>query len=201
MRKILLFLFCSIISFTASAQWWRLKKREPHPAPIEQTELPKIKIDALDAAPKRVIMRPIFMLSDVALENMQSSAMRAAQHNMRYRVYGDASYNFSDLAQLYVKQGRYSEAKWYFLQSINLSRQQNNHKLTFSNLINLAAVKSAIGDFALAQQDLIEARNLATTKGWLIDLIEVEKKLSYIQHSRFATLRSPRYADELAAEN
>lgn len=147
------------------------------------------------------MVAPIFLLSDLALEAMQASLMKTAQHNMRFRVYSEASYNFSDLALLYVKQGRFSEAKWYFLQSMYLARQQNNHKLTFSNLINLAMVKSAIGDFALAQQDLIEARNLATTKGWLIDLIEVEKKLGYIQHSRFATLHNLRYAEELADEN
>ena len=56
--------------------------------------------------------------------------MEQAKHNMRFRVYNDASYNFSDLAALYVKLHRWSEAKWYYLQSNNISREQNDDKHT-----------------------------------------------------------------------
>jgi len=63
-------------------------------------------------------------------------------------------------------------------------------------------VKSEIGDFILAQQDLLEARNIAASRGWLIEVIEVEKKLDYIQRNRFASLRRDnRYAELASAEN
>ncbi|GAB3922996.1 hypothetical protein GCM10028827_08880 [Mucilaginibacter myungsuensis] len=133
-------------------------------------------------------------MSDRELEVAQSYTMKAAQHSMRYRIYGQASYQFGLLADLYVRQSRYSEAKWYFLQSTNLARRQSDHKLILANLIKLAMLKYEIGDFALANQDLLDARNMASSKGWLIDLIEIEKKLNYIQHTRYAATRNTRYA-------
>ncbi|OKS88896.1 hypothetical protein RG47T_4374 [Mucilaginibacter polytrichastri] len=138
--------------------------------------------------------------SEYAMDLTEHFVMRTAQHNMRFRIYNVASYNFSDLALLYVQQNRYSEAKWYFLQSNFLSRQQNNDKLTINNLMNLAGVKSDIGDFVLAQQDLLEARDMASAHGWLIDLILVEKKLKTIQNSRITSTRAElRYASNAIA--
>jgi hypothetical protein len=87
--------------------------------------------------------------------------MRAAQHNMRFREYALASYKFSELAQIYVKENRLSEAKWYYLQSILISKQQNDHQHTINNLVSLAMIKADLGDLVQAQQDLAEARELA----------------------------------------
>jgi hypothetical protein len=134
--------------------------------------------------------------SNFSLEAAAVSVMKTAQHNMRFRIYDVASQNFSELAQLYAQQNRFSEAKWYFLQSTFLSRQQNNNKLTIANLCKLAMVKSEIGGFLLAQQDLREARDIAASHGWLTELMDIEKQLSYIQHNRFASLRNDlRYAE------
>jgi hypothetical protein len=191
---------CSI-SLTASAQWWSLKKHERLPLLERATTHPaKVFVTINNTSQPRLHS---FTLSRGAysLEVEEEMVMKEAQHNMRYRIYDVASYKFSNLAQLYVQQNRFSEAKWYFLQSSFLSRQQNNDKLTISNLGKLAMVKLEIGDFALAQQDLYEARNLAASHGWLRDVIEVEKKLSYLQHSRIAALRSDARYAELAAEN
>lgn len=201
MRKILLFLFC-IISLSASAQFWPFKKHERLPL-LEQTRLPSF--INFNLAPPRIPQQRLYAhtlnRSDYSLEVEEHFVMKTAQHNMRYRVYKMASYNFNELARLYVLQNRFSEAKWYFLQSNFLSRQLKNDRLTISNLSNLAMVKSQIGDFVLAQQDLIEARNIAAAHGWLIDIIEVEKKLGYIQHNRFASLREDTRYAELAADN
>lgn len=201
MRKILLFLF-SIISFSASAQFGLFKKHERLPLlePARFTFLVNFSL-ASPRIPQPHLHTYMLNRSDLSLEAEEQFVMKTAQHNMRYRVYKTASYNFSELAQLYVLQNRFSEAKWYFLQSSFLSRQLNNDKLTISNLSNLAMVKSEIGDFVLAQQDLIEARNIASAHGWLIDIIEVEKKLGHIQHNRFASLRADARYAELAADN
>jgi hypothetical protein len=122
--------------------------------------------------------------------------MKTAQHNMRFRIYDVASVNFSELAQLYAQQNRFSEAKWYFLQSTFLSRQQNNNKLTIANLCKLAMVKLEIGDFILAQQDLLRSPRYCS-RSRLADRTDghTEKQLSAIQHSRFASLRNMRYAE------
>jgi hypothetical protein len=202
MRITLLILLCSI-SISASAQWWKLKKVEPRPAVLEYAQLqPQKKILPVYLTPHPRINTHTLLPGDYSLELAEETAMKTAQHNMRFRIYDVASYNFRDLAQLYVQQNRFSEAKWYFLQSTFLARQQNNNKLTISNLSKLAMVKCEIGDFILAQQDLLEAREIAAAHGWVIEIIEVEKKLTQIQRNRFASLRSDiRYAAELAAEN
>lgn len=201
MRRTLLLLLCTI-SLSASAQFGLFKKHER--LPLLEQALFSSTVN-LDLAPPRIPQAHLYAYvlnrSDYSLEVQEQYVMKTAQRNMRYRVYKTASYNFSELAQLYALQNRFSEAKWYFLQSSFLSRQLNNDRLTISNLSNLAMVKSEIGDFVLAQQDLIEARNIASAHGWLIDIIEVEKKLGYIQHNRFASLRvDTRYA-ELAVDN
>ncbi|QKJ31996.1 hypothetical protein HQ865_20245 [Mucilaginibacter mali] len=200
MRITLIVLFCSI-SLTASAQWWRLKKLPEHPPAIEAAQHVSPQNFLVTKTPRPVIKTQVLSPGDYRLEVMEAEVMRTAQHNMRFRIYDVASVNFSDLAQLYVKQNRYSEAKWYFLQSTFLARQQNNNRLTISNLCKLAMVKLEIGDFILAQQDLLEAREIAASHGWLTELLETEKQLSAIQYSRFATLKGNiRYA-ELAAQD
>lgn len=201
MRKFLPLLFC-VISFSASAQFGLFKKHERLPMLEQAHYLFSVSfVLAPPCIPQPRLHTYALNRSDYSLEAEELFVMRTAQHNMRYRVYKTASYNFSELAQLYVLQNRFSEAKWYFLQSIFLARQLNNDRLTLSNLSQLAMVKSQIGDFVLAQQDLIEARNIASAHGWLIDIIEVEKKLGYIQHNRFASLRADTRYAELAAEN
>lgn len=201
MRITLLILLCSI-SISASAQWWKLKKVEPRPAELENAQLqPQKNFLPVTVTPHPRIHTHTLSPGDYSLELAEQAAMKTAQHNMRFRIYDVASYNFRDLAQLYVQQNRFSEAKWYFLQSTFLARQQNNNKLTISNLSKLAMVKCEIGDFILAQQDLLEAREIAASHGWLIEIIEVEKKLTQIQRNRFASLRSDMRYAELAAEN
>ena len=109
--------------------------------------------------------------------------MKTAQHNMRFRVYHDASYNFTELAHMYVQQSRYSEAIWYLLQSNNISRQENDDKHTIENLIDIATIKAKMGEIVLAQQDLTEAHDLAYSKGLNEYLETIELAGQYItQH-------------------
>lgn len=152
-------------------------------------------------APRPHIGNYQLALTDYSLENAEQSVMKMAQHNMRFHVYDQASYNFADLAQLFWLQNRFSEAKWYYLQSCLISRQQNNHKLTFLNLCRLGLLKSEIGDFVLAQQDLLEARDIAMAKGWLVEVIEAEKKLALIRQKRIASLRTDMRYAEMANAN
>lgn len=201
--KISLFVLLCTVSFSASAQWSLFKKHERLPL-LEKAQL-VTSIDHTVAvqtaiSPPHIYGYPLCR-SDFSLEAEEALVMKTAQHNMRFRQYQAASYNFNDLARLYAQQNRFSEAKWYFLQSCLLSRQFNNDKLTISNLSNLAMVKSSIGDFILAQQDLIEARNMATAHGWLVEILAIEKKLGYIRHNRFASLNTTNRYAELASAN
>jgi hypothetical protein len=119
----------------------------------------------------------------------EASLMKIARHNMRFRIYNQASYNFSDLAELYIQLHRFSEAKWYLLQSNYLSRQQDDNKHTVSNLISLAMIKVNIGDLALARADLLEARNIARAKGMKAEATEIEKKIQILAQNKITTAK------------
>ena len=187
MKITFLFILCSL-SFTASAQWWNVfKKHERLPLLAGAKTTAVITADK-SAAPQQVVACSLSR-SDFSLEAEENYVMKTAQHNMRFRIYDLASYNFSKLAQLYNLQGRFSEAKWYFLQSNILSRQQNNDRLTLFNLCMLADVKSEIGDFALAQQDLLEAHNIAVARNWRAEMLDVDKRMQSLKQRRVAALR------------
>jgi hypothetical protein len=118
---------------------------------------------------------------------------------MRFRVYNDASYNFSDLAALYVKLHRWSEAKWYYLQSSTISRQQNDDKHTMSNLLGLADIKINTGDIPSARADLREARDISKTLGLQAQTIDIERKiLLLVQNNDTSGKPDVKYAEGTA---
>ncbi|MFI5139752.1 MAG: hypothetical protein ACHQIM_18160, partial [Sphingobacteriales bacterium] len=183
-----------------SAQWWRIdlkfKKTQERPPVIERpvdhsfARMPALKISHPQITPVR------FDRTEYSYLAAEDIVMKAAQHNMRFRVYADASYNFSELARLYIKQNRLSEAKWYLLQSNIISRQQNDDKHTIANLMDLAFIKTNIGDYTLAQEDLNEARDLAGAKGLNEFLTEIEKRLLDLKQTRLIPAKLiTRYAE------
>jgi hypothetical protein len=171
----------------ASAQWYRLGAKKPQPRTIPEelnitdhsiARIPAARIDHPKITPVR------FAPSDFSIDAQEAVVMKTAQHNMRFRVYTDARYNFSDLAHLYIIQKRYSEAKWYLLQSVNISKEQNDDKHTLSNLIDLATIKVIIGEYQLAQQDLDEARDLATVRGFTDYIDTIDLTALYLKQTR-----------------
>jgi hypothetical protein len=199
MRIALILLFCTAISFSASAQWWHidLKKHQRYPQ-LAQVKNHAVKRLPVVAKLTQHNIRPFTLAhnDDYSLEVAEEAVMKTAQHNMRFRIYDVASYNFSDLAQLYIQQNRLSEAKWYFLQSNNISRQQNDDKHTITNLMALAMIKANMGDVILAQQDLTEARALAMAKSWTANIADIDKEVKYIQLNRSSASKTEmRYAD------
>jgi hypothetical protein len=195
----LVIVLCITVSFSASAQWWKvsLKKHERFPALAQAKDhslarIPVVKVGVHNCKIAAVNFTP----SNYYLELAEKSVMKNAQHNMRFHIYDLASYNFSDLAQLYMQQNRLSEAKWYLLQSNSISRQQNDDKHTIANLMNLAMVKAGMGEMTLAQQDLAEAKQIATTRLWAADAAAVDKELKYIQLNKESMSKTElRYAD------
>lgn len=130
------------------------------------------------------MVKPIqFTPSLYSLEASEAYVMKQAKHNMRFRVYNEASYNFSDLAQVYIQMHRLSEAKWYLLQSNKIAREENDDKHTIANLINLAMVKVDIGDKKSAFADLVEARDLAHARAMVPETSEIERKMQFLQQN------------------
>jgi len=204
MRLRLVILFCTI-SFSASAQFWQKigfkKKHDILP------ELQLSKNNSISHIPNTLKLnglqvQPIVLEQcEFSLEVAEVTIMEMAKHNMRFRVYDEASYNFSDLAQVYIKLHRLSEAKWYLLQSNNISRQENDDKHTISNLIYLAAVKVDIGDIPSAKADLLEARDMARAKAMKPEIAEIERKILLLAQNNTTTVKPDvKYAESAGSE-
>lgn len=196
MRYTLLMFFCAI-NLTASAQWWRGDfKKHTRVAPIT---LQQLNVTKRIPPAKLPVARPLFatqLRSQFSILASEALVMKDAQHNMRFREYALASYKFSELAQLYVLENRLSEAKWYYLQSILISKTQNDFQHTISSLVNLALIKADLGDMALAKQDLAEARELALTTSRTEDLKLIDKKIKYLESNKVWLPKSElRYAE------
>jgi hypothetical protein len=204
MRIRLVIFFCAI-SFSASAQFWQKigfkKKRDVLP------ELQLSKNNSISQISNTLKLNGLQVQSlvleqcEFSLEVASVTVMEMAKHNMRFRVYDEASYNFSDLAQIYIKLHRLSEAKWYLLQSNNISRQENDDKHTISNLINLASVKVDIGDIPSAKADLLEARDMARAKAMQPETAEIEKKILLLAQNNTTTVKPDvKYAESAGSE-
>nr|WP_294944833.1 hypothetical protein [uncultured Mucilaginibacter sp.] len=196
MRYLFLVLLCAF-NLTASAQWWRGDfKKHPRLALITRP-----KNNAVKRIPKFTLAKVKLPFVPVArspynLQVCEKDVMRSAQHHMRYREYAMASYNFSELAQLYVMENRLSEAKWYYLQSIRLSKMQGDYAHTISSLMALGLIKADLGDLAQAQQDLAEARNIAISTGRTADVLAIDKKIAYVKSNKVWLSKSElRYAE------
>jgi hypothetical protein len=199
LKKItLIIVLFTTISYSASAQWWRvsiLRHRYPPITLAKYDPLAHLHITVAKLSTAKI--RSINLKqSDFSIELAEDDLIKTAQHNMRFRIYDAASYNFSELARLYIQQNRLSEAKWYLLQSNSISRAQNDDKHTISNLMSLALIKADMGDIVLAQQDLTEAYQLANARGWRTDMASIDKEVKYIQENRTADSKTELRYDE-----
>jgi tetratricopeptide (TPR) repeat protein len=64
---------------------------------------------------------------------------------------------FDDLARVYISQKKYSEAKWFTLQSNKISRQVKDIPNIISSLVKLSAIKMELEEYKMAARDLNEA--------------------------------------------
>lgn len=204
MRLRLVILFCAI-SFSASAQFWQkigFKKKHDILPELQLSKNNSISHISNTLNLNGLQVQPLVLEQcEFSLEVAEVTVMEMAKHNMRFRIYNDASYNFSDLAQIYIKLHRLSEAKWYLLQSNNISRQENDDKHTISNLINLAAVKVDIGDIPSAKADLLEARDMARAKAMQPETAEIEKKILLLAQNNTPTVKPDvKYAESAGSE-
>lgn len=197
-----LIIFLCLISFSASAQFWtKISFKKKHivlPALPPATGCGFTNVNTTLKLNDLQIQPIVFEVDEFTLEATSKSVMEMAKHNMRFRIYHEASYNFSDLAALYARLRRLSEAKWYYLQSNAISRQENDDTLTIANLIGLADIKVDIGDIASAKADLLEARDLARSRGMLTETADIEKKMLLLAQNTNTAKPDVKYAEETA---
>jgi hypothetical protein len=87
---------------------------------------------------------------------------------------------YANLSKVYYSERKYTEAKWFILQSNSLSRAKNDTPNVISSLLSLAAIKSEIKDYTLAMGDLNEALQLSINKRAPKTEIEVLKSFSLL---------------------
>ncbi|HXI01310.1 MAG TPA: tetratricopeptide repeat protein [Sphingobacteriaceae bacterium] len=86
--------------------------------------------------------------------------------------------SFQALGNVYHRQNRYSEAKWFYIQANTLARKLDDKNNIISSLISLAKVKFAIGHYPLALKDYQEADLIASKNKNIGKLVEVKSGLS-----------------------
>lgn len=191
-----LLIACCAISLNTSAQFWKKKVR--YPAIVQ---LPAYVAPALNFAPINVAVIPLTKFNPPIVfdfNKAEQTILKLAKHNMRYRIYQEAGYNFSHLAGLYLMRNRFSEAKWYLLQSNALTHDK---KLLVTNLLTLAGIKTDLGEMAMAKTDLQEARAIANNYGLKADVAEVDKRLLALNNKKAVTVKPElRYSEAVEAE-
>jgi len=71
---------------------------------------------------------------------------------------------FDNLAKVYFAQKKYSQAKWFILQSNTISRIKKDTLNVIASLITLSSIKCDIKDYTLAKKDLNDALLLSIKK-------------------------------------
>jgi len=85
---------------------------------------------------------------------------------------------YDQLADTYHQQKKFTQAKWFYIQSNMLARKINSPSGIVNSLINLAHVKMSIGDYELALLDFKEAEQLSLKNKYTNKLIEIKSNLA-----------------------
>jgi len=95
--------------------------------------------------------------------NAINYTLQAIHYYSRYNDTTGLRISFDNLATVYRSQKKFSQAKWFILQSNTLSRAKNDVPNIISSLLELALIKTDIKDYKLAMRDLNEALTLSST--------------------------------------
>lgn len=87
---------------------------------------------------------------------------------------------YDQLAEIFMRQKRFSEAKWFYIQSNMIARKMNNSAGIVNSLVSLGHVKMSIGDHQLALKDFREAEQLSISNKYRFKLVEIKSDLSKV---------------------
>jgi len=94
-------------------------------------------------------------------EKALNYTMQALHYYSKYNDTTGLRLSFDNLAKVYYAQKKYTQAKWFILQSNTLSRDKNDVPNIITSLLVLASIKTDITDYGLAMRDLNEALQLS----------------------------------------
>ena len=197
--RILLVAAACILSLNASAQFWRSKPKPRWPA-LSQVSTFSIADTVIKRLPIKIAVQQRPFNPAYNFDLVERAIMKEAKHNMHYGVYALAGDNFSELARWYLLKNRFSEAKWYLLQSIALSRSLNDAPHTVNYLLALADIKLAIGENTLAKGDMLEARTIARKSDMQASIADIDKRMTQLLAAKtLAAKPTLRYSEEVEA--
>lgn len=197
--RIFLVAAACILSLNATAQFWRSKPKPRWPA-LSQVSTFSIADTVVKRSPIKISVEQTQLNVPYNFDLVEKAILKEAKHNMHYRIFAVASYNFSELAHWYMLKNRFSEAKWYLLQSIALSKSLDDAPRTVEGLLALADIKMAIGENVLAKNDLAEARTIARSNNLQASVTDIDKRIVQILTAKALALKPTlRYSDDVEA--
>jgi hypothetical protein len=100
-----------------------------------------------------------------------------------YSAYNDSTglrTSFDGMAKVYLSQKKYSQAKWFILQSNTISRARNDIPNIIASLLTLVEIQSGIKEYKLARADLDEALQLSVKNRYQKTELDIFKKYALI---------------------
>ena len=196
--KTLLVLLLSFLAVDASAQWYAklpfVKKHERYAAlnPAKMAPYQTVQSGASFNNFKTTLGR-----SSYSINTEEHFIMGNLRHSKHYG-YDSVVLQYNNLAAFYANQNRFSEAKWYMLQSKYIAGNHRDYPALVYCLIVLADIKSSLGDFKQADDDLLEAKNIAATHSLTPNLMLIEAHIKQIHVAKESGLKTEnRYSDLL----
>jgi tetratricopeptide (TPR) repeat protein len=125
--------------------------------------------DSLKAGIYAQIAAQYLKYDTITNKKIKASYQNEAINYTMQALHGYSRYNdtlgmrtcFDNLTKVYRSQKKYSQAKWFVLQSNTISRAIDDKPNIIASLLELAGIKMDIKDYSLAIRDLNEALKLS----------------------------------------
>ena len=164
-------------------------------------ELKANQYDSLKADLYRQIAAQYLKYDTIVGKKAKTAYQNEALNYTMLALHGYSKYNdtlgmrtcFNYLTKVYRAQKKFSQAKWFILQSNSISRKLNDKANIIISLLELAAIKMDIKDNSLAMRDLNEALKLSVDNHY--PSIEAKVQESYAM----LYSRTKKYVKEAAA--
>ncbi|HEY1006387.1 MAG TPA: tetratricopeptide repeat protein [Sphingobacteriaceae bacterium] len=135
----------------------------------------------------KLVSNVIVLYNSLASKNRTKGSLKAAEETLLKKSiplsirYGNdrTNYNcFMALATCYADQKKYTQAKWYFIQSNISAKKAGYSRGEVLSLVQLAKLKRLIGDHRLALDDFREAEKLAERINFKSELPGIRKSIA-----------------------
>lgn len=157
----------------------------------------------------KLMSNVIVMYNHLASKSSTKGSLKAAEEMLLKKSiplsirYGTdrTNYNcFMALAQCYVDQKKYTQAKWYFIQSNISAKKAKYGRGEVLSLMQLAKLKKVIGDDRLALEDFKEAEKLAIKINFNTQLPLIRKSIATFPKGMISSVEDKAASDAAKEE-